>query len=256
MKKKLTMLLAALLLAVSLGVPALADSSTDHVYNLNGLLTAGEWALLDMQAEDISERYGCGVYIVTVDDYTEYGSGSVYDVTTQIYNDADNGFGLEDGREGILLLLSMRERDWAMFVHGEYAQYAFDDYGQTELEDAFLPAFGENDWYGGFSGYLNACDEYLALAAAGTPVRRSPVGGIVTAVVISCAVALVVCLILKAKMKSVHRKVEAQTYITADGLALTDSYDRYTHTTESRRRIEKKSSSASGGGGSGRSGKF
>lgn len=256
MKKKLSMLLAALLLALSLCVPALADSGTNHVYNLNGLLTAGEWALLDMQAADISERYGCGVYIVTVDDYTEYGVGSVYDVTTQIYNAAGSGFGLGDDRDGIMLLISMYERDWAMFVHGEYAQYAFDDYGQAKLEDSFLPAFGENDWYGGFSGYLNACEEYLSLAAAGEPVQQSPVGGIVTAVVISCAVALVVCLILKAKMKTVHHKAEAQAYVTADGLNLTDSYDRYTHTTETRRRIEKKSGSSGGGGGSGRSGKF
>lgn len=45
--------------------------------------------------------------------------GSVYDVTTQICNAAGSDFGLGDGRDGVMLLISMYERDWAMFVHGE-----------------------------------------------------------------------------------------------------------------------------------------
>ena len=60
-------------------------------------------------------------------------------------------------------------------------------------------------------------------------------------------------------MKSVHQKAEADAYITAGGLHLTKQYDRYTHTTETRTKIQKESSgdsggstySESGGGGSG-----
>lgn len=73
---------------------------------------------------------------------------------------------------------------------------------------------------------------------------------------ISCAIALVICLVLKEKMKTVRRKVEAQAHIASGGLNLKDSYDRFTHITETRRRIEKSSSGESDGGGSGRSGKF
>ena len=82
----------------------------------------------------------------------------------------------------------------------------------------------------------------------------------------SCVIALVVCLILRAKMKSVHKGVDANVYATGGGLTLTDSYDHYSHTTESRTKIVDESSggggggvstsSCSGGGGSGRSGKF
>ena len=67
-------------------------------------------------------------------------------------------------------------------------------------------------------------------------------------------------------MKSVRKGVDANVYTTAGGgLKLTDSYDHYSHTTESRTKIvdESKSgggggstTSRSGGGGSGRSGKF
>lgn len=258
MKKRVSAVLTAILLIFVLCVPALAaDGTMHHVIDLNNLLTYGEWETLENQAADISLRHGCGVYIVAVSDYTAYGSGSVYEVAAQIFNNADNGFGEGAERSGILLLLSMDGRDWALFVNGESAEYAFDQYGQAALEVSFLPAFGEDNWYGGFSGYLAACDTYLTQAAAGDPVRESPVGGILTVVGISCVVSLVICLVLKGRMKTVRRKAEARGYVTTGGLNLRDSYDQYTHTTESRRPIEKKQSqSESGEGGSGRSGTF
>ena len=69
-------------------------------------------------------------------------------------------------------------------------------------------------------------------------------------------------MVLKRKMRTVHKNVEADAYVTEDGLRLTEEEDRYTHTTETRTKIQKESSSGggtssrSGGGGSGRSGKF
>ena len=74
------------------------------------------------------------------------------------------------------------------------------------------------------------------------------------------AVALVICLSLKGMMKSVRRSARADIYVTEEGLNLTEQVDRYTHTTETRRKIEKDhdsgSSDHSGGGGSSTSGHF
>ena len=82
--------------------------------------------------------------------------------------------------------------------------------------------------------------------------------------VLSCMIAGAVCVRLKRKMRTVYPKAEANAYVAAGGLRLTEEYDRYTHTTKTRRKIEKERSSGgggstrsrSGGGGSGRSGKF
>lgn len=248
-----------------------SDSSMTCLYDVSGLLTNDEWQKLEERAEDISRRHQCGVYAALVDDYTQYGDGDVFEVTYQLYHSAANNFGMGDGRDGILVLLSMKERDYAMFVYGDKAEYAFDAYGQEQLEAAFLSDFGNNDWYGGLSDYLDACDAFLTKADAGEPVRGDSsqsygssgipwqvVGGIT---VIACLIALLICLVLKRKMRSVRQKAEADAYITGSGLQLTDQSDIYTGTTERRRRIEKKSSGGgsigrSGGGGSGRSGKF
>ena len=231
--------------------------SMQYVYDISNLLPYDEWEELENRAADISNRQHCGVYFALVDDYTDYGGGDVYRVTYQLYHGSQLGMG--DDRDGIIVLLSMEDRDYAMFVYGEYAEYAFDTFGQEQLEKQFLEDFGDDDWYGGISHYLDACDEFLTKAGEGKPVRRSPWPMIAIAVGISCLIAGSICFFLLRGMKSVQQKKEADVYLTADGLQLTDQYDRYTHTTETRTKIEKSSSSTSeesGGGGSGRSGTF
>ena len=233
----------------------------NYIFDLSDQLSYEEWAELEARAADISQRHGCGVYAAFVDDFTEYGGGNdVYKTTYQLYHASELGMGAD--RDGIIILLSMDDRDYAMFVYGDHAEYAFDRYGQKELEDAFLGYFGDNDWYGGVSHYLDTCDEYLTRAEEGKPVRKNTLPMYIIVVAASCAIAGGICLMLKWKMKTVHQKAEANEYVAAGGLNLTKQYDRYTHTTETRRKIHDDSDSdsgtsrCSGGGGSGRSGKF
>ena len=152
--------------------------------------------------------------------------------------------------------------------------HAFDAYGQELMEEEFLDDFRDDDWYDGFEDYLEVCAEYLERAEAGDPVRRddSSAGGsdgsgigttILVCLGISAVIAMIVCLILRGKMKSVRKGTHADAYVTGS-LNLTASRDQSTHTTETRTKIEHESSDSggggssacSGGGGSGRSGSF
>ena len=233
----------------------------NYIFDLTDQLSFDEWAKLEARAEEISLRHGCGVYVAFVEDFTKYyGGNDVYKTTYQLYH--SNELGMGENRDGIIILLSMDERDYAMFVYGKNAEYAFNKYGQEQLEDAFLGYFGDNDWYGGASHYLDTCDEYLTLAEEGDPVRKNPLPMYLIVVAASCVISGIICLVMKGKLRTVHKKVEANEYVAAGGLTLTKQYDRYTHTTETRRKIHDDSdsggstSSCSGGGGSGRSGTF
>ena len=231
------------------------DLSVNYVLDMAGLLDYDQWRTLEKRTAEIAARYGCGVYAVTVEDYADYGS-SIEGVIEDTYHQLELGEG--SGSDGILLMLSMEDRDFATFVYGDQAEYAFNDYGLKQLQDCFLDNFADNDWYGGFADYLEECGTYLALAANGTPVQASPWRGVAIAVVSALLISLVICLILKGKMKSVSRKVEANAYVASGGLTLTGRQDLYTYTTETRRSTKSKSSgSFSGsGGGHGSSGKF
>lgn len=258
MKRNCSLLLLLALLLTLLVVPVSAEAQLSHVTDAAGILTYDEWEVLEVRAARLSQQYGCGVYMITVEDYRELGAGDVFQTTYEIYHGYELGEGAD--RDGLVLLLSMAERDFALFVYGDKAEYAFDSYGQQMLEEQFLPPFGEDDWYGGFSAYVGTCEEYLALAEAGEPVRESPAGLIALFIAISFIISLIVVLILRSGMKNVVKQSQAYGYVT-DRLNLTGRHDQYTHTTETRRKIQSSSGSGSsharvGGGGSGRSGKF
>ena len=253
MKRKICSFLLAFLLLLALTPAALADGAQlSYITDDAGILTASEAA---------AQRYGVGIYLVTVNDACRIDSRGTYEAAYTYYHRNSLGAGAE--RNGAILLLSMNDRAFAHFYYGEKSEYAFNRYAQEQIEDTFLDNFRENDWYGGFSDYLSACGEYLALAAEGHPVRRSPV----PAIVISCAagvlIAFLVCSILKRKMKSVYVQARADGYVSGK-LRLARQTDRFTHRTETRRRIEPPKSSGggggsvgrTGGGGSGRSGHF
>lgn len=258
MKRKLSILILTVFLAALLAVPTYAQAQLGYVTDDAELLTYDEWAELETLCDEISAKYQCGVYIVTIDDFTALGSDDVFEATYDLYHDYTLGKG--EDRSGIILLLSMYERDFALFVYGDNAEYAFNATGQYQLEQEFLPWFGVDDWYGGFKAYVSTCENYLALAANGEPVRENPIFLVIPAIVVSFIISLIICLIMRLGMKSVRSKAEAGTYVSG-GLDLTGRHDLYTHTTETRTKIQSSSGSGgstsrSGGGGSGRSGKF
>ena len=263
MKKRIRCLLLVLMFCLVLCVGAAAAEQTgaqlSYVTDAAGLLSENENMLLEKMAENVSKKYGVGVYIVTVEDYRDFHSEGVYKATYTIYHEYTMGEG--PNRDGIMLLLSMTDRKWAMFCFGSRCEYAFNSYGQQKLEKVFLDNFGENDWYGGFEDYVKECSVYLEKASAGNPVRASLFIPILIVIGLSMLAAAVVVAVIWQKMETVSKKTTANAYVSA-GLQLTEQSDQFTHKTTSSRKIERSSSSGgssyseSGGGGSGRSGKF
>lgn len=257
MKKRIFMFLLALCMTALLPISVCALTSEPqlpYVTDVAELLNDNDELKLTQMALQLEERYGVGVYVVTVEDYCAFDPAGVYEATYGIYHEYTMGVGAE--REGIMLLLSMNQRDYALFRYGNQTAYAFDDYGLAKLEEEFLDNFAQNDWSGGFEDYIRTCAQYLEKAAAGNPVRKSPMTMILIFWAIALSIAAVVCVVLVGQMKTVHKSTSAASY--AGDLTLTEQFDQFTHRTETRRRIERSSSSghSESGGGSGRSGKF
>ena len=263
MKKRIRCLLLVFMFCLVLCVSAAAAEQTgaqlSYVTDAAGLLSENENMLLEKMAESVSKKYGVGVYIVTGEDYRDFHSEGVYKATYTIYHECTMGEG--PNRDGIMLLLSMDDRDWAMFCYGSRCEYAFNSYGQQKLEKVFLDNFGENDWYGGFEDYIKECSVYLEKASVGKPVRASLFIPILIVIGLSLLAAAAVVAVIWQKMDTVSKKATANDYVSA-GLRLTEQTDRFTYKTTPSRKIERSSSSSgsshseSGGGGSGRSGKF
>ena len=258
MRRILMLLLALMLLCLPVSA---AEAPEVCIYDTAGILEDWQAEKLEDYARDISRKQDCAVYFVTVEDFTDYGTGSGFQVSTQIFEAMDFGPGSDNS--GVMLLLSMADRDYSLIAHG-FGDTALTDDGKDYISEKFLDDFRDNQWYGGAMDYLCATEELLTQARAGNIYERRTASGTLWLVSLALggALALIICGIQCAVLKKkVRTQKTAQGYLDG-GLTITRRTDRYTHTTEVRRKIETNPpSSGSGGhshsgGYSGKSGKF
>lgn len=262
MGKKAVVFFVACLLILSIAAPVCA-AGADWVADEAGLLEAYQADVLRDAAQDVSSQYGCGIYMVTVPDFRDFG--------TDVREAAENyftrfGYGLGDDRNGVMLFLSMEDRDYALIAHGDGANTAFTDYGKDVLVERFLDDFRDDDWYWGFMDYVDGCEEFLKAAASGKPIDVGQEGSValtvLMVVLIPTAIAGISCGVMVSSMKSVAQKATANDYILQSNVQLAVRKERFLNQTVVRQRIESESSGRSGGttinsgGFSGKSGKF
>ena len=144
MKKRMMTWLLVLLAALTLTVPSFAEQTEDDllIYDAAELLNEDEWLELELLADEVSWRYNCAVYIVTIPDYEDYGD-SPYNAAANIYNTQD--FGIGEERSGVLLMLSTWDRDYALYIRDGYAKSMIGKYALSQLEDEFLDNFAHDE---------------------------------------------------------------------------------------------------------------
>jgi len=225
MKRCLSLLMILLLLAL-FPVMALAEQTGEvsfpYVLDNAGILTESQRSSLETRAAELSEEHGCKLYIVTVKDHSEFNP-DVYEAAKGIYNFYDLGYG--EGKDGVLLLLSMNERDYSFVGHGDKGETICGYESSWLVEDEFLDDFRRDDWYGGFSDYLEACgrqltklesgeditegadiivgpngQEYHSYNAPGEPTRMPTGAKLAIGLGAPCLIALGVCATFKAQM--------------------------------------------------------
>ena len=258
MKYRRLPIFAVLVFLICVLLPVQAANA--YVYDEALLVSTSKAQQLDAEAAEISEHYGCGVYIVAVLDYTQYGS-DVREAAENYFLARNLGLGADDN--GVMLFLSMADRDYALIAHGNMGNGAFTDYGKELLCEEFLDNFRYDDWAGGFADYLSFSEKLLEAYATGTPVDVGQGSGIGTTLVMVLLVPLLIagiaCGIMAGSMKNTRAGTHADVY--RKEINLTNRQDRFITRTVVRQKIESSSSSSGGTsvnsrGFSGRSGKF
>ena len=243
-----------------------------------GLLSDSDRNALEDLLDTTSERLGFDIAIVTVEDFTTSemryeGSGgsrgyTVTDFADDVYD--YYGFGYGENRDGCLLVLSMADRDWHISTCG---------YGITALSDSAIEYIGDEmiscglsdgDYYSAFCRYAELCEMYVEEARnRGDEYNEEDYyynndyyndGSSLYMIILknkwksyllfSLVVGAVIGFIglggLKAKMKTVRFKRDADSYIVRDSLNITRSSDRFLYSNVSRTRIVHEESSSGG----------
>lgn len=228
-----------------------------YVKDAAGLMSEQERQTLEEKAQQLASKYGVGVYVLSVDDYRSYGGSSNIDFWTEkLY--LDNKLGLGNGQNGAILVLSMAERDYCLKIYGDDALFAYTDYAQGQLTDRFLSSFRNNDWYGGFSKYMDFGGTILEDAQDGSPMEKhvDMVGTVGAGSLISLLIGLVTgrgrVSRLRRTMKNTGIKKTAVNYVSSEkAVRMNGQQDQYVNTTVSRVRIHRDSGKSSGGHGGG-----
>lgn len=269
MKKLLAILLTLLLLAcLSPAAWATIDLSGSSrgalVVDDDDLLSQSEEQELLALAEEISARQECDVVLLTV--YSLDGK-SAMDYADDYFD--YNGYGYGSQRSGLLLLVSMEDRDWWISTRGEAIQ-AFTDDGIQYLADKFLSDLS-GGWYAdAFRSYFETADTMLSayngtlsdaeLAAfqedfadfTGDDTNRAPkqkplVLSVILALVLGFVLAFIPMLAMKAQIQTVRRNDAAANYERPSSLSMFRNRDIYLYANTTSRVIE---TNRSGGGGS------
>lgn len=250
-----------------------APADNTLIFDEAELLTDTQRLRLEDQAQKIAAKYDCNPYVLTVD---SLDGATPREFAKSYYQEHTLGYG--DYRNGILFLVAMDSRDYVTVTYGrspdDSGQYgvgilAFTDYGISKLEDDVVPKLSDGDYFAAFQTYLTDCETYLDYYSQGTAYDKgsrlpgaplfSPVQ-ILIIIFVPLLIALIVCLIFKAQMKTAKKAAGAGNYLVDGSFRLTDARDDYVRTTRTSHKIERDNSGGSstdsdGFGGSG-GGKF
>ncbi|MBQ8208563.1 MAG: TPM domain-containing protein [Clostridia bacterium] len=237
----------ALLLAFSFSVSA--ESYPPRLVDEADILTLSEEQILSEKLDSVREKYSLDVVIVTVfsldgkwateyaDDYYDYG-----------------GY----GDDGILLLLSMEERDWAVSTKG-YGMTVFTDAGIDYMMDQILDDLLDDHYYDAFSEFVSLCDDFSDNAANGKiydigslPKGEFPIFKyVIIAFAVGFLIAFIATAVMKGQLKSVRPAYNAASYIKNGSFKVTESRDLFLYSTITKTPRPQNNSSGGRGGSSG-----
>ena len=221
------------------------------MYDGADLLTAAEERSLIERLDSVSEAYKVDIIIVTVKTVGNYTSDQYIEM---IYD--ENNFGYGENRDGVLLLITMREREYRILSNGFGATaISLDDI--DFIGDYISYELSEGYYADAFHLFIDECEYEINGEINGFPFEFGI--NLCISLVIGLIVALIVTGIMRSKLKSVGMQLAATEYVKKGSMHLTMSNDLFLYRTISRRKKETDSSRSSRSSGGSRNvggGKF
>lgn len=220
MKKRfLSAFFAAVIFAVCSVCASAADS--ERLCDFAGALSAGEAEEISAKLDSVSDELGMDIVVVTDSDIEE--SPVAY---------ADDFYDYNGYRgDGILLFVDISGRDWHISTKG-YGITAVTDAGLEYMSEQFKPYLSEGDYYKAFGVFADLCVDFVKQARSGRPYDSGnlPKGSvppvlIPIAIGVGAVIALIICLVWRAQLKSVRARSSAVDYVRSGSFNVTRSRD-------------------------------
>ncbi len=213
------------------------------------LLSTDEEKALEANLDALSQKWKSNVCILTVDSH----SGPIQAFADDYFD--YNGFGADYNDSGVLFMLSMRDREWAISTSGSAIQ-VYTDYGQSEMMDQMIPYLKDRSYYGAFNKFLEISDRYYDLYSKGTPfdvgykpplTRNDIIQMILISLAIGFGIAIIPIVVMASHLKTVKRQLAANDYRSHDGLVVSTHLDTFIRSSVTRHRRDTDSGGSRGG---------
>ena len=249
--KRIISFSVAFILLLMYAIPVFAaDGHDPRVVDNAELLSQSEIQELTEKLDEISERQQLDVVVVT----TNTIDGKSPMAYADDYYDYHN-YGYGEGKDGVLLLLSMEDRDWWISTTG-YGITAFTDAGIQLIGNEIVQYLSTGDYFAGFKLFADEADKFITQARKGQPydVGSLPkekkkffdLKSALISLAIAAVIALVVVLSIKSKYKPVKFKANASDYLVQDSFNLTGAFDNFLYSNVSKTARSDDSSSSGG----------
>lgn len=246
------------------GVCFAETESLGRLYDEYGVLSADEYNTVLEALNVVSDRFQVDTSIAVVNSIAADG----YDDITAYADDLFDyyGYGTGENKDGILFVVAMEERKWALSTHGLAIQYVTDK-GNEYLQEQFLSFLSNGDYERAFLAYAEGCD-YLYAERTGQkpsdyfnksdsydgdqdfydedydsyePVsvgRRLEITAryIPIALLVGFLLSMIPMGIMKSKLRTVQQKSGAADYVDRDSLRITNVRDIFLYRTVSQTR--------------------
>lgn len=163
-KKKIFGVILSFLLVLSMSVPVMAeDENYPRYLDDAGLLSSSQAQKLEKKLDKISKEHHCDVVIAVAN--TTNGQ-DIESFTEDFYDSM--GYGQGEKKSGIMLMVSMKERQWNMCTTGD-AIDAFTDAGLDYIGETFITYLSDEKYNKAFTTFARLSDKFLNQAEKGKP---------------------------------------------------------------------------------------
>lgn len=242
MKRKISyalLLIFSLLPLLPYTALALNPSIVDAAY----CLTDDEVIELSARLDEIRDTYNMDVAVFTEYEMSGYDEESSAD---DIFDYA--GYGMGEGKDGIMLYLSRSPRAYRYTTHGD-AERVFNDRGLEYIDNYVLPYLKDGNYYMAVSAYADKAEDLLIYAKNGKPYNEKNAKTKLITVLAVLSVPLIIALIVTSskakKMKTAVSQNYADSYMKRGSLKITQSRDIFMYSTVTQ--TEKPKSGSDGG---------
>ena len=246
------------------GVCFAETESLGRLYDEYGVLSADEYNTVLEALNVVSDRFQVDTSIAVVNSIAADGYDDIAAYADDLFD--AYGYGTGENKDGILFVVAMEERKWALSTHGLAIQYVTDK-GNEYLQEQFLSFLSNGDYERAFLAYAEGCD-YLYAERTGQkpsdyfnqsdsydgdqdfydedydsyePVsvgRRLEITAryIPIALLVGFLLSMIPMGIMKAKLRTVQQKSGAADYVDRDSLRITNVRDIFLYRTVSQTR--------------------